>query len=134
METLTSHYSCDRYSLVAEMKLIPKVLQRCEKENHCKVTTTIMFAEFLGKFQIAFQEIYRLCVITLTIPASSAACESTFSCLRRLKTYLRNRMYGERFMGLAVLAVKKAAAKSLEFSDIVDAFDAAHHSRRIRLH
>ncbi|XP_040072179.1 zinc finger MYM-type protein 1-like [Ixodes scapularis] len=108
-----------------------------------------IFGEVLGELQIlsdylqnkncdlthAFMmESYRLCVIALTIPASSTACERTFSCLRRLKTYLRNRMSDKRLANLAVLAVEKTTAKSLELDDVVNAFDAAHHNRRIRLH
>ncbi|XP_040079610.1 zinc finger MYM-type protein 1-like [Ixodes scapularis] len=80
------------------------------------------------------RESYRLCVIALTIPASSAACERTFSCLRRLKTYFRYRMSDKRLANLVVLAVEKSTAKSLELDDVVNAFDGAHHNRRIRLH
>ncbi|KAG0411775.1 hypothetical protein HPB47_011113 [Ixodes persulcatus] len=83
VEPLAKHYSSDWDTLVAEMKLLPKVLQRYEKENECR-------------------------------------------------TYLRNRMSDKRLTNLAVLAVEKTTAKSLELNDVVNAFDAAHHNRRIR--
>ena len=39
-----------------------------------------------------------------TLPLTSAECERTFSCMRRLKSYLRSTMNAERFNGLAFLA------------------------------
>lgn len=133
IELLSKHYSCGWDSLAAEMKLLPKVLQRYENDIKCKVTTTLTIAEFLENLQIAFQDSYN-CVIALTIPTSSAVCECTFSCLCRLKTYLQYPMSDKRLMNLAVLAVEKATAKSLDQSDIVTIFDVAHHNRQIRLH
>ena len=88
----------------------------------------------LQKYDLVFPEILKLGVIGVTIPVSSAACERTFSCLRRLKTYLRNKMSDERLVHLAIINIERETAKSLDTSKIVDEFDAAHKNRRIILH
>jgi len=38
----------------------------------------------IEKYEIVFNETYKLTILSITIPVSSAACERTFSCLRRL--------------------------------------------------
>jgi hypothetical protein len=46
-------------------------------------------------------------VIKATIPASGADRETTFSCLRRMKTYLRNRKTGEISSELILQTLEK---------------------------
>lgn len=45
--------------------------------------------------------------ILLTIPTNTAGCERSFSCLKRLKTYLRTTMGQERLSSLATLQLEK---------------------------
>ncbi|XP_050057528.1 52 kDa repressor of the inhibitor of the protein kinase-like isoform X2 [Aphis gossypii] len=52
-----------------------------------------------------FPNIHRLLKILCTIPVSTATPERTFSCLKRLKTYLRNTMTETRLNGLTMLAI-----------------------------
>ena len=40
------------------------------------------------------------------IPATSCSAERSFSCLRRLKTYLRSTMLQERLSNLAIMSIK----------------------------
>ena len=51
-----------------------------------------------------FPNVNRLLRILCTLPPTSAKCERTFSCMRRLKSYLRSTMNAERFNGLPLLA------------------------------
>jgi len=50
-----------------------------------------------------YPNIYRCIEILLCMPASSASAERSFSVMRRLKTYLRATMGGERMSSLALL-------------------------------
>ena len=50
----------------------------------------------------------RLLRILCTLSLTSAECERTFSCMRRLKSYLRSTMNAERFSGLALLATHRS--------------------------
>lgn len=134
LKPFAEHYSCDIESVEVECKLIGKVLQRIEADRKCEVKTLLQFVAVLEEFKIAFHELHKLAVIAVTIPASSASCERTFSCLRRLKTYLRNRMANNRLSDLAVLAVERSLANEIDLKCVVDMFDASHNNRRIRLH
>ena len=50
-----------------------------------------------------FSDVKRLFRILCTLLLTSAECERTFSCMRRLKSYLRFTMNAERFNRLALL-------------------------------
>ena len=58
----------------------------------------------------------------MTIPVSSATAERSFSCLKCLKTYLRNSMGRLRLSDLAVLAVNKEYAKCICIESLIDSF------------
>lgn len=58
----------------------------------------INLLDLLEKYKLAFTESHKIVRIVITIPVSSAACERTFSCLRRLKNYMRSRMTNERLV------------------------------------
>ena len=90
--------------------------------------------DMLNIYKLVFSQTFKLAVISVTIPVSSASCERTFSCLRRVKTYLRNRMTNERLTHLALINIEKATAKSINIEEVVDEFDAAHNNRKILLH
>ena len=55
-----------------------------------------------------FPNVKRLLRILCTLPLTSAECKRTFSCMRRLKSYLRSTMNAERFNGLALLATYRS--------------------------
>ena len=55
-----------------------------------------------------FPNVKRLLRILCTLPLTSAECERTFSCTRRLKFYLRSTVNAERFNGLALLATHRS--------------------------
>ena len=55
-----------------------------------------------------FPDVKRLLGILCTLPLTSAECERTFSCMRRLKSYLRSTMNAERFDGLALLETHRS--------------------------
>ncbi|KAK1890688.1 Zinc finger MYM-type protein 1 [Dissostichus eleginoides] len=64
---------------------------------------------------------------------TSAACERSFSCLRRLKTYLRNRSGDARTSNLGLLAISSRRTKELDVNAVIDRFAANHNNRRIVL-
>jgi len=50
-----------------------------------------------------YQSIHRFLQIGATLPVSVASSERSFSCLRKLKTYLRNKTGEDRLNGLMLL-------------------------------
>lgn len=93
----------------------------------------IIHAEFVD----VFPEVYKLLSLILTIPATSVAAERNFSCLKRIKNYLRSTMTQERLSGLALMSIEKYLLHELSMSPvfydgIIDKY-AALKNRRIDL-
>ncbi len=57
--------------------------------------------------EAAYHYVYRIIHILLTMPATSATCERSFSSMRRIKSYLRSTMTGERLSNLGVLHIHR---------------------------
>ena len=131
---MAQHYHSELEILQAKLKIIPNTIKQYQIKTKVNIKNIMDFIDMLQKYDLVFPELLKLGVIGVTIPVSSAACERTFSCLRRLKTYLRNKMSDERLVHLAIINIERETAKSLDTSKIVDEFDAAHKNRRIILH
>ncbi|XP_052778135.1 uncharacterized protein LOC128215492 [Mya arenaria] len=58
--------------------------------------------------------------ILLTMPATFASCERSFSSMRRIKTYLRSTMTGERLSSLGVLHIHRDV--EIDINKIINAF------------
>lgn len=74
-----------------------------------------------------FKEAYKLFSLILTIPSTSCSVERSFSCLKRVKTYLRNSISQDRLNNLALISIEKELLHSLSESvplveDIIDKF------------
>lgn len=87
----------------------------------------------LRPYKEAFIDLYKLVSISMTLPVSTAACERSFSCLRHLKTYLRNKSGDVRTSNLAVLAISSRRTKEMDVDVVIDRFAANHNNRRIVL-
>ena len=61
------------------------------------------------------------------------SCERSFSCLKRLKSYLRSTMSDERLNSLAVISIERDFSFSLSLDDIVDKFNSMDKNRRMLL-
>eukprot|EP00731_Ephydatia_muelleri_P034131 Em0048g7a len=70
--------------------------------------------------------------ILLTMPVSVASCETSFSKLKIIKTYLRSTMAQERLGNLAILSIEKEVFNSVDFDQIIDQF-AEKKSRKAQL-
>ena len=72
----------------------------------------------------------------LTIPASSSSVERSFSALKTIKTYSRNKMLEDRLSDLAIISIDKCLLKELKikrmfYEDVINLF--INKSRRIEL-
>uniref|UniRef100_A0A8C5AB74 HAT C-terminal dimerisation domain-containing protein n=1 Tax=Gadus morhua TaxID=8049 RepID=A0A8C5AB74_GADMO len=97
------------------------------------VNDTLEFLALMRPYRDAFVDLYRLICISLTLPVTSASCERSFSCLRRIKNYLRNSSGDTRNSNLALLSINKQRTKTLDVQRIIDIFASNHKNRRIVL-
>jgi hypothetical protein len=58
----------------------------------------------------------------LSVAISSTDPERSFSCLRRLKSYLRNKMHGQRLSDLAVLTIEPEELNKIDIEKIINEF------------
>lgn len=84
----------------------------------------------------ALLEVTKLCALILTIPATSASAERTFSALRRIHTYQRNTQGQNRLSGLSLISIEKSLLQNLKkkptfYDSIIDLF--LEKNRRIEL-
>ncbi|XP_056647222.1 52 kDa repressor of the inhibitor of the protein kinase-like [Diorhabda sublineata] len=70
--------------------------------------------------ELFFPTVKKLLQILATLPVSTATPERNFSTLKRLKTYLRNRMGDERLTGLALMSMHGNIAIKLNASEIIN--------------
>ena len=67
-------------------------------------------------------EVFRFARLLLVMPATNAVSERSFSCLRRIKTYLRLTMHQERLNHLMLLHIHRDRTDKLELVDVANDF------------
>lgn len=104
----------------------------CQSEFPIANVTT--FATFFrrkpSEVKALFGQVDILLRLLLVVPASSATAERSFSCLRRLKTYLRSTMSQSRLNHLTVLHVHQDKVDALDLRAIFNDFVAKNDHRK----
>ena len=75
-----------------------------------------------NNFTVLLPNLCKLFRIYLTIAISSATPERSFSCLKRIKTWLRNSMNDDRLSNLSVLNIEKCEIDKIDLNLIVNNF------------
>ena len=104
------------------------------KKSETVVKTPEDVLQLLHPMTSAFPDLCRFIQLVLTFPVSSAEAERSFSCLKRVKTYLRSTMSQKRLNNLCLLSIEREMTDSVlcNLSPIVDKF-AQQKSRRLNL-
>ncbi|KAM3850214.1 zinc finger MYM-type protein 1-like [Diretmus argenteus] len=129
---MATFYGVREENLSTELHMVKRLLERKESQGH-KVNNMSEFLALLQPYQEAFIDLYKLLCISLNLPVTSASCERSFSCLRRVKNYLRNRSRENRNSNLNFLAINSDRTKALDLEHIIDIFATNHKNRRIVL-
>jgi hypothetical protein len=77
----------------------------------------------------AFETLKKIFQLALTVPVTSCSCERSFSCLRRVKTWLRTKMTQERLDHLSVLAIERETYTACTDDELVSAFNSMKRRR-----
>ena len=96
----------------------------------CKISDITEALNALGPARRLYSELSTLVRLLLVIPVSSATAERTFSCLRRLKTYLRSTMAQERLNHLLILNIHQDQADLIDLRSIARDFISLNEKRR----
>ena len=130
LKSFALSYSVNQSDLKHELPLVKKLLQKEPQPP----TSLLEFLSFIHPYKSAFDCLYRLLLIAVTLPVTSASCERSFSKMKIVKTFLRNSMTSERLSNIALLSIASKRAESIDFDSFVDEFDSRHDNRRIKLH
>ena len=82
-------------------------------------------------------QVTKLCELVLTIPATTASVERSFSALKRIKSVYRNTMGQDRLASLSLFSIERSLltsfrSKTFFHDEVIDLF-AAMKDRRIEL-
>lgn len=108
----------DGNELYNELRIVGKILKENSIKNIIDVINLISKKQLetvLPNTMIAYR-------ILLTIPVSVASGERSFSKLKLIKNYLRNRMGQDRLSNLAIISIEKELSKMLDYNDVITDF------------
>ena len=124
----------DEKRLDLQLKMLPDLVKCSNAEVPIKQVTKL---ETLCKVMLEnvnnrklFSEVDKLLRLYLTIPATSATAERTFSVLRRLKSYLRANMGQERLNNVMLLNIYQSEIDELDIHEIAKKFAGCNERRR----
>ncbi|KAJ4939831.1 hypothetical protein JOQ06_029267 [Pogonophryne albipinna] len=132
LQPMAKFYGVTEENLTPELHQVKRLLERKKQQGH-ELKDTAEFLALMRPYKDAFTDLHRLLCISLTLPVTSAGCERSFSCLRRIKNYLRNSSGDARNSNLGLLAINKQRSKALDVQRVIDIFASNHNNRRIVL-
>lgn len=106
-------------------------------DESCKDLSLQDLIKKMNENKDIFTEAYKMFCLILTIPSTSASAERSFSCLKRIKTYLRNTMSQQRLTSLANISIQSELLQEIKattpfYEEVIDNF-ASLKERRIDL-
>jgi hypothetical protein len=81
----------------------------------------------------SFHDVFMLCLIFLTIPATVTSVERSFSKLKLIKNYLRNSISQDRLTNIAILNIEREKTSELEIDKIINEYAYLKSRRKIFL-
>ena len=125
LQPIIDHYKLNNDDIKVELIHAKELLKNKPLDSISDVIDQLI------PLRVAFPNLLRQLQIALTLSVSSAACERTFSSLKRVKTYLRSTMTDERLTNLALLTIEKDLTMILSLEDVIDKFSSS--DRRVIL-
>ena len=96
-----------KYGFLFNMSALESQLLFIYKDTDCHKKSPMELLHYIHHYNIetCVPEALKLLTMNAVIAVSSASVERSFSCLRRVKTYLRSRMGRERLSSLCRISV-----------------------------
>ena len=117
----------DRTNTIPIILLLNSVLNSLIRVNRILLSFWFRIRLLWLCLKETFSEIFQLRSLMLTIPASSSSVERSFSALKTIKTYSRNKMLEDRLSDLAIISIDKCLLKELKikrmfYEDVINLF------------
>ena len=108
-DIIAAYDDIDAEKAMQEIRMLPDLCSAhsaqsvASRENVSKPTTAIEWANFFASQPDTVRQLFRDTIKIVSILATAASAERTFSALRRLKTWLRQTMTQKRLTHLALI-------------------------------
>ncbi|XP_064078483.1 uncharacterized protein LOC135195906 [Macrobrachium nipponense] len=109
LKSFALSYSVKQSDLKHELPSVKKLLQKELQPP----TSLVEFLSFNHPYKSAFDCLYRLLLIAVTLPVTSASCERSFSKMEIVKTFLGNSVTSERLSNTALLSIESKWAETI---------------------
>ncbi len=120
MQKFGQVFDADPDDLSHEIPQAKRLLKRKFTDSgNAAPETLLQFTAFLDPYKDVFAELFRLAKIAVAILVSSAACERSFTCLKLIKTYLRNTMSDKRLSDLGVLHIERERTEAIDIDEFI---------------
>ena len=130
--TLADHFTLDLDQLKGEWEIFKN--SAGESLPLCSMRAQEVMALLVEKQDLAdlFPNLFRIALIGLLIPTSTADCERGFSTLKRIKTPLRNRLSNPIAVHLMFISIEGPTLANFDF-DAACSIWASKRNRRIQV-
>jgi hypothetical protein len=126
---ISQHYDddIDVGKLRLNFQMLPDLMEGKQVQAINDVTAALLG---LGPAIRLYGALTTLLILLHLLPATSATAERSFSCLRRLKTYLRTTMSQERLNSVMILHVHQTDTDDLDLKEVAKDFISLNEYRR----
>ena len=87
---------------------------QCTQVFQDKSLKTILDFIFENELTQTFPEAVKLLQLIMTVSATTVSLERSFSALKRIKSYTKNRMTNQRLSSLALISIEKETLHKME--------------------
>ena len=127
MKTVKASF-CDDQSLPCDLELLPTIFRGFKPVNFSDVVDVIQ--SLSNEKRKLIKNVVIIIRLVLTMGATFATPERSFSTMGRLKTWLRSTMSQKRFNALTLMNEKKAVLDTISLIDIANEFVSVRPSRQ----
>lgn len=94
-------------------------------------TTPLDALAILKKTNGSFPNLVVALRIMLTIPVTSSCAERSFSKLKLIKTYLRNKLGQDKLSDLALISIEQEISSNIDYQQLLDVFASKKSRKKI---
>ena len=125
-DVVADFYNLDVEDLKLEKNLFKNL--EIEKNTDSDVITPCQIAWLMQSngLHVSLPQFWKVVHVLASIPVTSSSAVRSFSCLRRLKTYLRNTMGGGRVSSLAVINIERHFTNKVDVNTVINIFGKQH--------
>lgn len=118
----------DHHCLTTELAMIQKCRANGDIPPFTSVTDARNYFSTHSSYRLLFTEVLKLIILLTVVPPTSATAERSFSCLKRIKTWLRSSMTQTRLNSVALLHAHRD--QEPEIDDVLHEFIGLNDLRR----